>query len=237
VVLIELCILEFRSIVREFLDEAKRIPFLSGHIKTFPTNATVAPVELGAAAIFDLHLGAAVDIPACDGAFSGSSDPTACLTAAQSTQLFTQRNLGTSTATINTLSNQAKSLGLGNLNAYLALLGESPVDFSTLSNPPNFLQDLQGSAAEYAFNFGILEQIYAQDSRSDSANATCLANLQFVNNVNTQQFQNALNSFIPLAKNRTMCTLFQSMEALAGGIGAVPLHPRMFIQETATGSC
>jgi len=240
----ELAILEFRAITREFLDEAKLLPLPNWNVNSFPANANVAPVELSAAKLFDLHLGAP-DIPACDSFTSVNSDPVNCIATAHNTPLVTQQDVTQLPAgTINTLTNQVKALGVGSLNAYLAQLGASPVPYSSLTD--NFLIDLHGSAAEYAFNFGILEQIYAQDSRSTSANATCNANIPFApSSTSSQQFQNALNSFFPVAQTRTLCTLFQSMSPTpAGGLGgtyafasAPPLHTHMFRQEAVTGSC
>jgi len=184
-------------------------------------------------------LGAQSDIPACDSLSAANQDPTACINTAQATPLIKQRDLTQiPQATINASTNQVKVLGVASLNAYLAQLALPPVSSASLSN--NFLIDLHGSNAEYAVNFGILSSILALDSRGTSANATCLANLQFGGSTQTGQFQASLNAFIPLAASRTMCTLLQSMVAIGGAWGPTVsplLHTHMFRAEAVSGFC
>jgi len=235
----ELVILEYRSIAQEFIAEAKLLP-LPNTLK-FGPNQNVAPVELAAAKLFDFHF-AADPIPDCQSLSTPNIDPTLCIQGAQSTKLKPQRNLQDTSqvpsGTITTATNVVKSLGLGNLNAYLSKLGQPEIHpYSALND--NLLIDLHGSAAEYAFNFGILEDILAQDGRSDSANSTCFENIQFPGfpsqTILLSQF---LGNFIPAAKTRTLCTLLQDMLGGTFGFDATTsLHAHMFRGDAPTLNC
>jgi len=190
-------------------------------------------VDLAAAKIFDFHLAADPISPSCTDLNSPSNDPSDCINAAQAVELFIQRDLSTLPAnTITTASDAIKTFGLGNLNSYLSKLGQPAQPYALLSD--NLLMDIHGSAAEYAFNFGILENILDQDLRVDSANATCKENIIFQNQNENDQFANILNNLIPAAKTRTLCTLLEDMASV---LTITTLHPNMFVAETITGSC
>jgi len=228
----EIVILEYISITEEFLNVAKVLPLSGWNNLKFDANENVAPVDLAAAKIFDFHL-AADPISPCTGLNSPSNDPSDCINTAQGVQLFTQRDLSTLPAnTITTASDAIKTFGLGNLNSYLSKLGQAAKPYALLSD--NLLMDIHGSAAEYAFNFGILENILGQDLRSDTANMTCTTNINFVDQNLNDQFVGVMNTLIPAAKTRTLCTLLEDMASV---LTITTLHPNMFEAESITGSC
>jgi len=205
----EIVILELRSIASEFLTEALNLP-LSKKV-AFPSNANVVPVELAAAHVFDYHWLASSS--QCN-SLTGSSDATAlgsCITNALSTSLPTQMDLSSvSNLAINQTSQNIKMFGLGNLNSYLFALGSTEINYGTADD--NILVNLHGSDAEYAINFGILADILSRDSVASvaSANATCHGNLVFTG-TDIPNWETFLNSVIPPAPSRTMCTMLQDM--------------------------
>jgi len=232
----ELVIAEFRAVVKEFLAEAKLL-FPSPQLFA-SVNTSVAPVELAAAKLFDLHLAANTANPSCAALNTLNTDKLLnCIDSAHNVGLPTQRDLSSLGTTITSYVNTVKSLGLGSLNAYLAKLNVPPrVPYSSQSD--NVLQDLHGSAAEYAFNFGILETILAQDSRADSANATCVLAGQGLSAANMPLFQSAVNSFLLAVPAQTLCLVLQALNT--GNYNAITptnLHPHMFRADPATGSC
>jgi hypothetical protein len=232
----ELVTVEFRSVAKEFIEEAKLLNLGSNWntAVTFGSNANLVPAELAAAKIFDLHL-AAPSLSDCASATLDdvNGNPVNCIVAAQGTSLWTQRDLS-SVSTLNALTNQVKSFGLGSLNAYLSKLALQQVPYSGLHD--NLFLDLHGSSAEYAINFGILENILARDSRADNATFTCTTNLQL--GPNQIGFENFMNVFLTAAKTRTLCTLLQDMSSGLQPINVgASLHQRMFRKETPTGLC
>jgi len=133
-------------------------------------------------------------------------------------------------------------MGLGSINTYLRALGMTEMPYA--SQNTNLLFDLHGSGAEYAINFGILQNILAQDSRTNNATAVCSANLQFSVPADTQSFNAQVSAAVTAAQGRTMCSLLQTMSTPGlypplspTCIGNV-LHKHMFrANEAATGTC
>jgi hypothetical protein len=229
----ELVIVEFRSVVNEFLSEAKLL--FPGQSSFTRDDTFVAPVELTAAKLFDLHFAAPVQT-ACNNLNTYSTDVlSTCLNTAHTVALPVQRDLNqVGASTITSYINDLKSYGVGSLNAYLAKLGVSQQNYSLLSD--NILTDLRGSRAEYAINFGIFENILAQDSRAVSANATCYTNLQFPSNPQSVgQMLNSVGAFLTTASSQTLCTLLKDMGTTAISTGQ--LHPHMFRVEPSNGGC
>jgi len=238
----EIVILELRAVAAEFLAEAKNLPGSNWNTAVSFPPVTNAPVELAAAHIFDFHFAEATPLSCC--AFvTPSDDPSYCISMAQMNPLNVQIPLTGMTASINAASEQVKILGLGSLNSYLHALNLTEISYA--SQNANLLFDLHGSAAEYAFNFGILQSILAQDSRAGAGNATatCNANLQFSLPADTASFNAEVNSMATAAQTRSLCTILQAMSnsAIYGQLAScVPasLHPHMFrATEASTGSC
>lgn len=234
----EIVISEYRSIAREFLKEAKAL-FPNSLFSFNSSEGFIAPVELGAAKIFDLHF-ASPEVPDCLNLNTTPNvdRPETCLQSLEDTGLWVQRNLSLLPATtINSLVNQTKILGLGSLNAYLKKLNQKQKDYALLSD--NLLLDLHGSAAEYAINFGILEDILNRDQRNETVTATCLENNQFGNTLYTQLFNNFLATWVGPSSTRTLCGLIQSMStpSFAFPLSGVGYHPRMFLVGPNTNSC
>jgi hypothetical protein len=231
----DLMLVEFQAVAREFFAEAKTLPLSNWNSDSFTPNPNVAPVELAAARLFDFHIGVAVSCSLTD----PTVNPNACIQAASSTALLTQRSLAAD-GTISATTNLVKAFGLGSINTYLSKLGKSELSYASQND--NLLIDIHGSPAEYAFNFGILESILAQDSRSESANTTCFANMQgqFSGNGDLQ-FANVVNPIISAGKTRTLCTLLQDMASAGGNYQinvAGELHTNMFRKDAApSGTC
>lgn len=168
--------MSFGPLHASFLDEAKLLFPTFPTLKTF-NHSRVTPVELAAAQIFDLHWAPATVPQDCldEDQNDFFTSPVSCMAQLREAPLLTQRNLATLTPAqqnaITAAGELVKSLGLGSVNAYLAKLNE-PLKPHPLSD--NLLLDLRGSAAEYAFNFGILERVFALDARTSSVNETCL---------------------------------------------------------------
>jgi len=231
----EIVILELRSIASEFLTEAKNLALPNWVPTSFGQNANIVPVEVAAADIFDYHL---VNHNTTQCALTGTDTPNnvgLCIANATGTALPAQVDLSTiSNAAINATSNLVKLMGLGLLNSYLHKLNLAELSYATLND--NLLVDLHGSQAEYAFNFGILSDILAQDSQTNSANATCHSQFSFTG-ANSVSFELWLNGYIPPASSRTLCTMLQNMSGTGGFTTTTWLHTHMFRLETATGIC
>lgn len=237
-------IIEYQSIAREFLAEAKAMNLSADwNNARFAKLDSVVPAEVGAARLFDLHLDSD-PIAACSLAaispFSRNSLET-CLTAAGPIRL--KKQISPDTATLNNAINLVNSLGIHNLNAYLEKLGTL---WNTLQPDGNILFDLHGSRAEYAFNFGILENILEQDAK---ANIEYARNACF--NVLTAPFNEkntwiaAVNFTINNAVNTTLCKVLRTQSTTQSiyqyglpSTYAASLHPHMFRgDEPPTGSC
>jgi hypothetical protein len=224
----ELAIFEFRTIAKEFLLEAK---VLFPNAETFPPINSIAPVELAAARIFDLHLGAPNNAACSNFDSFASSISAACISAAKNTSLSTQIDLSL-ISSITSTANQVKSLGLGSLNSYLVKLGLPPKSYSALKD--HLLLDLRGSGAEYAFNFGIVENILNQDLRNETAVAVCSFNYPSSNTNPSlvDAYNLAVSTFLADATSRTLCTLLKDM-----GVPTSSLQSNMFRVNALDPSC
>ena len=239
----EIAILEFRAVAREFLEEAKSLfPTLST-FKKFPQDPSfVTPVEIAGAQIFDLHLKQSGGDVCSSTTLLASGNPLACFNSLYNLPLRAQTDISSlSSATVNEIGDLVKSLGLGSVNAYLAKLG-APLKAHPLSD--HLLLDLHDSpAAEYAINFGILETILDQDSRSNMANVTCREFFPYNDPQGGASWNIALGEFLPSAANRTLCSLISLMRSFSTnpvynfGFTASNLKPNMFRTGAGTGSC
>jgi len=240
----EIIIQEIRSIANEFLKEAQRLGLPNWSNTSFGPNANVVPVELSAAIVFDFHFVNA-NSTFCASLVGGDlgSAVVNCITNATVTSLPAQVDLSTiSSTSVNTASNLIKTLGVGLLNSYLHKLGFSELTYSNLAD--NILQDLHGSQAEYAFNFGIISDILNQDSQINTANATCHTAFPSFTGAASTAFESWITAYIPPASSRTMCTLLKDMSAGTSTGNAPPLstsaflHTNMFrSNESPSGSC
>jgi hypothetical protein len=227
-------LIEFRAIAKEFIAEAKTLSLPNWNNASFMPNPNIAPVELVAARLFDFHIGVAVSCSLSD----PTVNPVTCIQAASTTALVGQRSLAAD-GTINATTNKVKAFGLGSINTYLSALGKAERSYASQND--NLLIDLHGSPAEYAFNFGILENILAQDSRSEAANATCFANLDQFGGTGDLLFDNVISGIVTAGKTRTLCTLLQDMATGAGtnqiNVGG-ELHTNMFRKVASpSGTC
>jgi hypothetical protein len=228
----EIVIMELRAIANEFLTEAQNLFPIQDSSVSFAPNPDVAPVELAAAQLFDLHLVA--NSPAICSTLPADQDPVDCIVAAVNVQLQKQRDLSGMSTTINAASELVKKLGLGSINRYLYELGLPELAYNL--QKPNLLEALRNSGAEYAFNFGILKNILQQDNRTN-VNAACQAQLS-----GDQNFQTALSGFlspyIANAPTLTLCKLLKDMSDPPVRITPAPLtsvlHQRMFISAGAS---
>jgi len=237
----EILVEEFISIAKEFVTEAKTL--FPGAPKFSPNSNFVAPVELGAAKIFDLHYHAAVPLAGTTCSFSSisgdelaTSNTGKCINASLSVPLMTQRDLDAMPVQdLDKIVNDVQALGIGSLNAYLPKLGQA----SYLPPSDNLLLDLHGSTAEYAFNFGIFDTLLSQDSRQNTASATCNANFPFTGTQATS-FATTLGIFLPAASTRTLCSLLKEMsDSLYGTrrLSGVTVYNNMFRVGLGTGTC
>lgn len=238
----EIALLEYRSIAREFLAEAKTM-FPANQQPSFNlNNESLFPVELSAAKIFDLHF-ASPEVADCLSLNNNTvfDAPDKCLSKLLSTGLSTQRNLTTDlpAGTINNYVNQTKILGLGSLNAYLSKLNQNIQPYNNLSD--NVLFNLHGSAAEYAVNFGILESILNRDERNskETVYATCRANNKFEDGNDYTTFDRVLAFWIEPSSTRTLCGLFADMsypkaQNLVLNVG---YRPNMFRTASISSTC
>jgi hypothetical protein len=146
----ELVILEMRAVAKEFLNEARQLSVLT-NTYSFPQDPNIAPVELAAAKIFDLHLGSPTPAAQCSTASVYTSDPASCLGTGRTAGLQKQIDLSPSPASalIESSSTLVKTLGLGSINAYLRLLGIPEISYA--SQKSNLLIDVANKAA-FAFN-------------------------------------------------------------------------------------
>lgn len=237
-------IIEYQSIAREFLAEAKAMNLSADwNSARFAKLDSVVPAEVGAARLFDLHLDSD-PIAACSLAaispYSRNSLET-CLTAAGPIRL--KKQISPDTATLNNAINLVNSLGIHNLNAYLEKLGTL---WNTLQPDGNILFDLHGSRAEYAFNFGILENILEQDAKAniEYARNACFNVLTAPFNEKTT-WMTAVNLTINNAVNTTLCKVLRTQSTTQSiylyGLPSTytsSLHPHMFRgDEPPTGSC
>jgi hypothetical protein len=241
----EITILEYQAVAREFLSEAKKLYLGPTNNLAFATdNSFVTPVDLAGAKLLDLHYGPARTTTACSpptptttgvAVLQPSDNPALCLNDTKLIGLHSQRASATLAADVQAAMNRIKQLGLGSLNSYLSKLKPAPLKlYSALGD--NLLNDIRGSDAEYAINFGILEAILAQDSKATATqvNNTCISLMGYTG-TNLGTWVTSLKPRITAAPTRTLCSLIKEMNVGAYGttysnnLGTnILLHANMF---------
>jgi len=234
-------ILEYQSVAREFLREAKAMNFSANWTNAKFDPTLNVPVEVGAARLFDLHLNHD-NVPRCNIPSYDRNNVTFCVQDALLVKL--QKQIAPSSSAINDAVNFANALGINSLNAYLRKLGMGPED---LDPTGNILFDLHGSRAEYAFNFGFLESILDQDLKTASSytRQVCLTANSPLDVNSVQPWNDFLTYVIRQAVNTTLCKVIQSAVNDHGAYSfglftpILPnLHPNLFRNdEPLTGSC
>jgi len=245
----EIVILELRALASEFIKEAKNtqlwpaFPNWDPTIK-FASDPGVVPIEAAAARLFDFHLVAPTPSAQAQ-CFSNTNvgvDPTTCITASAKVGLQTQTAISpppTAVANLlNSVSDNIKAFGLGSYNSYRRKVGLTEIVYALQNN--SLLNDIHNSKLEYAFNFGFIEDILAQDllGTVDSANATCNALITGLSTDDYTAFNfggvTSLTAFLVPAPSRTLCTLLKELAASGvltpGGNNGINnnLHTNMF---------
>jgi hypothetical protein len=241
----EILLQEYRVIVREFLAEAKLLFSAQAQAVTFNRTTAVVPVELAAAQIFDLHWApAATSCPTPSDPGVVTNSPATCINTLLNVKLPTQRDWAIAPtpvlAGINATAERIKAMGLGSINAYLHKLG-LPLKSHPLSD--HVLLDLHDSDAEYAFNFGVLEDIFNRDSKVSFANDTCFQFPPYsiqLGQTAVDQWKSVVNSFLSMPE-RNLCSLYLHMQdanryetTMALAVSAV--RPNMFRSSGALGT-
>jgi len=144
----------------------------------------------------------------------------ACFNTLRDVGLPTQRSWTASVINdINAAADRVKLLGLGSINTYLHKLG-SPIKSHPVSG--SLLQDLHGSEAEFAFNFGILEDILNRDEKAFFASKTCFEFPPWASATSEANWMSAVNSFINPPRANNLCELYLDMQSSRYPGGALP---------------
>jgi len=173
----ELVIEEWRAIAQEFIKAGKcffRDQYGEFTVSKFDWSSNYAvPVEVVAAQIFNLHNTPASAVPTCaTPPVLGTTYDHSCLADASRTRLIQQRNIAGLNAADFAAWTQSEFYGLASVDDYVAKLNK-PFNYNSAISP-NLALGLHLSPANYAINFGFIENLLqAQSVRN--ATQSCLA--------------------------------------------------------------
>jgi hypothetical protein len=190
----ELLIQEWRNIAQEYVSAGSC--FFSQNLGQSPpflnfsfAQQGVVPLEVGAAQMFMLHHVPATATSSCTSSVLGSGYDRTCLSNAANNNLIMQRgDIATMSSTDFAAATRAPQFGLPSVDAYLATLGASSYNYAgTMNSHLNI--GLHLSPAEWAINFGFLQNLLTTQSALRNASTACLALAQASSDTAVTQMQ------------------------------------------------